>query len=151
MAHTAWYTSRKDKQSCLDQFGLSEYINAEADDEAYEEAFGAEEDDAAFHAGFIKPNTDATLKQAEKDMEVRVKAEAPPPKEVWSRAGFANMHKVWDKETADEAERTMQSSMQIPSSVVIPHVATGSAPKPRKRRGANKESDGAAKKKAKKD
>lgn len=126
--HSGWTTSDARKAVCMKACGLDLYINAEADEEVYAKAFGPQEEDATFHASTVTGNTKAVVKAAEAIMAQRVKAEEPEEVE-YDREGVDNLEDVWEEEAAEEAEAVRRSTMVIPSSISIPHVATGSAPK----------------------
>lgn len=127
--HTKWYTDIRMKKQAVKDFGLI-YVGAEADEETLQKALGPKADKASFHASNLNATTDADIKKAKKAVLQREKAEAPEPIPTWTRGGFSSLNRGWQEETEKIAEAIRQSTMQVPSTVVIPHVATGSAPKP---------------------
>lgn len=152
--HTEWATDDKVKKGYMAAVGLGDYVNAHADDETFQKAMGPEVEDPTFTASMVKPTTEGAIKQAQKAVKDVLKANLPPPKPVWSGARMGQMNTVWRKEITDDADTAMQSTMQIPSGVVIPHVASGSAPRPKPRpankRPAEGEGSGTAGKRIKK-
>lgn len=88
-------------------------------------------DDDTFHASTVKATTKAEVKKAEKTITERLKAEAPEPLPVFDPSALAAMNLFWRNQREAKAEAVRQSTMQIPSQVVIPHAATGAVSKPK--------------------
>lgn len=126
--HTKWTTDKTVITKAETKCGLGTYMNTEATDEVFKAAMGAQDDDAAFVAPTVSSTTKAMIKAAEAVKEERA-AEENPDEQLWDRDGVADLETQWKHEAEELAEATRRSTMVAPSSVSIPHVATGAAAK----------------------
>lgn len=130
--HTAITSDPKVIETCRRKAGIDISLFARADDAAVYEEYGPDEVDSEFHAPTVKMTTEADVKKAEREIQARVEAEAPPPPGEWNDTYMDDLEAGWAKERKDRADQVRLSTAVIPSSVSKAH-ASGSGSTSRKR------------------
>lgn len=138
-----WARTEKERTVAMDYFEQSDFIAAQATDEAYAAAFGACVDTTRVHTTDLQATTEKELKIAEQAVEREIKREPEPETTAASRNRLADIRKTMLADMLVDAKRkraqvkaqgdiVMRSTMVDPSTVSIPH-AKAPAKEKRKR------------------